>query len=205
MIIHDVEQNSEEWLAIRSGIPTASEFKKLVTTKGVRSKTLDTYCLTLAAEVFSGGDLDGWEGNYHTDRGHGLEPEAIESYEFINDCSVEKVGFVTNDEKTAGCSPDGVVGDEGLLEIKCLKAENHVKNILNYKVTGRCPSDYIQQVQGQMFVCERDWCDLFFYHPKLPALIIRVNKDDDFHASLNTHIAEVLQLRDSTLKKLNEM
>src|SRR3546814_2809936 len=81
--------------------------------------------------------------------------------------------FVTDYAETMGCSPDGLVGDDGMVEVKCLKAENHIKAILYHASKGHCPPDYVQQTQGQLLICERQWCDLVFYHPDLPLLAIR--------------------------------
>ncbi len=75
---HDVEQGSEEWYALRAGKPTASEFSKLITSKGEPSKSAATYAITLAIEAYAGGPVDAWEGNAHTERGKNLEAEAID-------------------------------------------------------------------------------------------------------------------------------
>ena len=205
MIIHDVEQNTPEWLLLRAGIPTASAFSKLVTTAGKLSTSLEVYAQTLAANKYANGEVEGFEGNKWTERGHDLEPEAASSYEFVNDVVTEKIGFVTNDDETIGCSPDRFVGKKGLVEIKCLKAENHVAAILYYKKNGVAPVKHFQQVQGQMMICERKWCDLVFYHPTLPLLVIRQNIDGVFIGKLLDAITEVTFRRDEIIKVMDEI
>ena len=196
MKIHDCEQRTEEWHRLRAGVPTASEFSKLVTSKGEPSKSMEKYAVTLAAEVMAGGPVDAWQGNAHTERGAILEPEAISLYEFVHGATVEPVGFVTSDCGRWGCSPDGLVGDDGMVEVKCLKAENHIEAVLYYEKNERPQTTYIQQTQGQMYICERQWCDLIFYHPVLPLLVIRETPILDVVAGLVTQLADVLQERD---------
>lgn len=205
MRVHNVEQRSPEWYAARCGIPTASEFSSLVTSKGEPSKTLPRYAKTLAAEKFSGRTLDAWEGNQWTERGKELEAEAIRLYEFAHDFTVSPVGFVTTDDGNAGCSPDGLVGDDGLVEIKCLKAENHIEAILYYQKNGRCQTDYVQQTQGQIWIAERKWCDLLFYHPVLPLLVIRQTPDTAIHAALASGVRAVIKERDAILDALKSI
>lgn len=200
MIIHDVEQNSEEWLKLRAGIPTASEFSKLVDSKGKKSATFEKYAMTLAAEKIAGSDVDGFEGNSWTERGHELEPDAVKSYEFLKDVEAVKAGFITNNKQTMGCSVDRLIGDDGLLEIKCLKATTLIETMLYFKKNSRAQPKYFQQVQGQMMVAGRKWCDLYFYHPKLPPLCIRQYPDDSFQNSLLKTIAEVGDRRDAIIK-----
>lgn len=202
MKIHEVEQRSPEWYALRLGKPTASEFSKLVTSKGERSKSADGYALTLAAELYAGAPLDGWEGNAWTERGREIEGTALAFYAFMRDAEVRAVGFVTDEAGTIGCSPDGLIGDDGLVEVKCLKAENHVKAILYYQEHGRCQPDYVQQSQGQMMICERKWCDLIFYHPNLPMLVVRQTPFKPVVAGLREAIDAVIVERDRALAAL---
>ena len=193
MRIHDVEQRSDEWYRLRAGMPTASEFSKIVTSTGQPSKSAATYALTLAAELFAGRPIDAWEGNAWTERGREMEARGIELYEFTRDIDTVPVGFVTVDDGTIGCSPDGFVNDDGMIEVKCLKAENHVKAILYYQKHERCPPDYIQQAQGQMMICERKWCDIVFYHPELPLLVIGMEPNLDVQAGLLAGIPSPLR------------
>lgn len=205
MIAHDdIEQRTPAWFALRVGKPTASEFSKIVTSKGEPSKSASAYALTLAAELFAGKTVDAWEGNSHTERGRELEAAALERYEFTRDVEVRRVGFVTTDDGVTGCSPDGLIGDDGLAEVKALKAENHIKAILYFRKHGRCPTDYVQQTQGQLMICGRAWCDLIFYHPELPMLVIRQEPLRDFHRILDAGVRDVIAERDAVLAVLRD-
>lgn len=205
MIVHSVLQGSPEWYTVRAGLPTASNFSMLITSTGEPSKSLPEYAITLAAEKYSGRPVDAWEGNGYTERGKLLEPDAKSLYSFVQNCEIEPVGFVTDDLLTFGCSPDGFIGDDGLAEFKCLKAENHIKKaILYYRKHGRCHPDYVQQTQGQMLVCERQWCDLIFYNPELPMLTIRQERDEKLIESLKTHIALVIAERDRIFSEIEK-
>jgi putative phage-type endonuclease len=196
MIIHDVEQRSEEWYRLRAGKPTASECNRMITTTGLVSKSLSGYAMTLACETFAGQPVDAWEGNQWTERGRAMEDEAIRLYEFATDSTVEKIGFVTTDDGIMGCSPDGFVGDDGMIEIKCLKAERHADVILYYGRNRRAPADYIVQAQAQMLVCERAWCDLVFYHPILPLLVIRQAPDPHLRNNIRNVLPGLCRERD---------
>lgn len=205
MIIHDCEQGTPEWNALRLGLPTASMFSKLLTTKGEPSKSANEYAISLAGEVYANKpELDAWGGNSYTERGKELEDQAIALYEFDRDVTVERVGFVTDDVGDAGCSPDGLVNDDGMVEVKCLKAENHIKAILFHKKNGRCPSTYVLQTQGQLMICERQWSDLIFFHPDLPLLVIRQLPDGNLQSALTGQIQAVRKERDAVLATLHE-
>ena len=204
MIIHNVEQRSLDWYTLRLGLPTASNFAKIITSTGEPSESASGYALTLAAELFAGKPLDSWEGNAWTERGLEMEKEAILLYEFINNVETTRVGFVKDDKLGAGCSPDRIIGMDGLIEVKSLKAENHIKAIFYYRRHGKCPPDYIQQTQGQMMICERKWCDVVFYHPDLPLLTIRENRDSVFQATLSQLIPPLLKERDTILKAIQD-
>lgn len=202
MITHDVKQRSEEWYALRLGMPTASEFSKIVTSTGAESKSRSGYAATLAAEKYAGGSVDTWGGNVHLERGKMLEEDAIARYEFVNGVAVNPVGFVTDDAKTCGCSPDGLIGDTGSIEVKCLKAENHIAAMIYFSKSGTLPTDYIQQTQGQMWIAGRLWADVVFYHPVLPMLTIRVEPNFDIIAGLSSGIKAVCAERDGIVQML---
>lgn len=202
MIIHECLQGSPEWFALRVGIPSASGFARMVTGTGAVSKSLHGYARELAAELFVGKSLDAFDGNTWMDRGKEKEADAVSLYEFTNDLAVLRVGFVTNDAKTAGCSPDGLVGDDGGLEIKCLKAESHLEVVEYHKKHGICPPKYYPQVQGSLLVSERKWWDQMFYHPDLPPLVVRNVPDLEWQAKLRSAVAEVIQERDRVLENM---
>lgn len=194
MQIHNCEQNSSEWYDLRSGRPTASEFKKIITGTGKASTQAADYAALLAAELYAGGQLERWEGNQWTERGHELEPEAKAAYTMLTTVQIEQVGFVTND--IAGCSPDGLVGEQGLFEGKCLSPHKHVLALDYFHRNGKPQPDYIPQCQGQIWITERAWADLFFYHPQLPTLQIRVHRDQAYIDTLAGLVSDVIVKRD---------
>lgn len=202
MIIHNIEQRTPEWHALRAGKPTASEFSRIVTSVGEPSKQAAGYAMALAAELFTGKRSDAFEGNEWTERGRELEASALRFYTFARETDIEPVGFITDDDATMGCSPDGLVGEDGMVEIKCLKAETHIKAILYHQKHGRCPPDYVQQTQGQIMIAGRQWCDLFFYHPDLPPLIVRQLPDAKLNEALSRDIPLLLKERDAILAAL---
>lgn len=202
MQIHTMEQGTDEWFAARCGVPTASEFSKLITGTGKASDQMADYAALLAAELYAGSQLERWEGNAWTERGHELEDAARADYEFLRDVEVEIVGFVTN--HGAGASPDGFVGDEGLHEIKCLSPQKHVGVLAYHKKNGTVPAQYIPQLQGQIWVCERAWADITFYHPNLPGLTVRVDRDGGYITSLEKRVVLCLQRRDELVSTIRE-
>lgn len=202
MKIHNLEQRTPEWFALRLGKPTASNFKLLITSTGKPSKSIDRYAAQLAGEAYAGTKLDDWEGNQWTERGSELEEAAKAEYSLMTGDSVIVPGFVTNDSEEFGCSPDGFVG-ENLVEIKTLKPDNHVITVTKeYK---NCPADYKAQVMGQIYICEMDYCDLFFYNPMLPNRTIRVHRDQKFIDALVDQIEICLQLKEEYFQKLKKI
>lgn len=201
MEILDLEQGSEEWLAVRAGLPTASNFAKMITSTGALSKSIDGYATTLAAEMYAGKPLNEFEATPWMERGNELEQRAADNYSVMFDCDLQTVGFVKDGDW--GCSPDRFVGDDGLVEIKCLKAENHIDAIMYHKKHGKIPTKYVQQVQGQMLICQRKWCDLVFYHPDLPLLTIRTTPEAKVVNGLIEARHKVIEMRDDILDTLN--
>lgn len=202
MQIHDVDQNSDEWYSLRCGVPTASEFSNIITSAGAPSKSLRPYAAQLAADAFAGMPLERWQGNQWTDRGHELEDRARAAYELAHGVDAVRVGFVTN--YGAGASPDSLVGDAGACEIKCLSPKHHVLALAYVRKHGRCPTDYVAQCHGQILICERQWVDLWFWHPELPSVAVRVERDDEFQASLRKQIQAVIAERDQFMTILQE-
>lgn len=174
-------QNSETWHALRAGLPTASEFHTILAKGkgGGESKTRRTYLYKLAAEVITGEVSQTFVGNVHTERGHELEPEARERYAFINDIEPTQVGFIRRGP--VGCSPDSLLGEHGILEIKTRLP--HLQ--LELLETRELPSEHKAQCQGLLWVSGRRWLDYFSYSsPKLPHVQIRVERDPAYIAGL---------------------
>ncbi len=172
------DQNSEDWLRARLGIPTASRFKDVLA-KG-EGKTRRRYMLDLAGEILTGE----WTENYsnlHMERGKIMEDEARDLYVFMKDAEPEKVGFIRRG--ITGCSPDSIVGD-GLLEIKTKLPALQLECLLSDRV----PSEHTAQLQGELWVCEREWVDFVSYWPKLPLFVKRVFRDEDYIKNLASEV-----------------
>lgn len=162
------------------------------------------YAIQLAADLYAGEPVDRWEGNKWTERGHEIEDAARAYYEnSFPDRLVTRVGFVTNDDGTAGASPDSLVDADGLLEIKCLSAVRHIKVMAYVEKHHHAPSDYIAQPQGQIYICEREWCDLLFYHPELPAIVLTQRPDGKIVLNLQLQIGSCITERDKIIDMLN--
>ena len=199
MRLIECEQGSEEWLKARLGVPSASNFSKLITMKGAVSTQAKAYIDALVAEAITG------ESTYVkvTDamqRGTELEPYARDRYVYETGNSVEEVGFCLHDEYQAGASPDGLVGDDGGLEIKCPLGGTMV----SYLRGGRLPSKYYQQVQGCLYITGRKWWDFMAYHPDMKTLIVRVERDEAFIACLDDTLRKAVEEIDKLVKEYSE-
>ena len=197
MRILECEQGSDEWLQARLGIPTASCFGKLITSQGKKSTQMDSYLNTLVAETLMGKPSESFSSEW-MDRGTELEPEGRAWYEFQMNCDVEQVGFVLRDDGLVGGSPDGLTPDGGL-ELKCPKAETHV----SYLRADKTPTTYFAQVQGCMWLCEREQWDFVSYHPDMPKLHITVARDSRFIATLESLVDELLTKKQEILDELS--
>ena len=198
LIILDCEQNSESWFEARRGIPTASEFSTIIAkgrTKGEPSVTRRKYLLTLAGQILTGEVVKAWEGNEHTERGHALEDEARQLYAFQRDADPQLVGFMRRGR--VGASPDSMVGDSGLVEIKTKLP--HIQ--LDVLENDRLPPEHVAQVQGQLLVSGREYCDFVSYWPKLPLFVKRVERDEPYIAMLSQAIDDFLGELDAIVAK----
>jgi len=174
-IYDTLEQGSPEWLQARCGILTASVIGKLITPtlKVADNDTARNIIATLAAERIT-GDVDYVHPTFDMLRGHDDEPVARALYaEHFHD--VAEVGFIIREEPTyrLGYSPDGVVGDHGLLEIKSRRPKVHVQTVL----ADRPPAENVAQLQAGLFVTGRKWIDYCSYSPGLPMWVQRVYPD----------------------------
>ena len=202
MIILNVAQGSPEWFAARAGIPTASNFDKIVTSKGERSAQAQKYLYQLAGERLAGEPSETYQNGAML-RGKELEPIARSAYSFITDNVVEEVGFCLEEGERYGCSPDGLIGDyerNGLIEIKCPTLPVAVE----YLDKGGLPTTYFQQVQGQLLVTGCEWCDFFSYYPGLPPLLVRVGRDEKFLKALQTELAAFCDELDALTERLRQ-
>lgn len=198
MKIISAEQGTPEWLFARCGIPSASNFDKILDTSGKPSKQRTKYLFQLAGERVTGKVEETYQ-NATMLRGKEMEAEARQFYELTNGVMVEQVGFcITEGKVVYGASPDGMVGTEGLLEIKCPLIYTHV----GYLLVGALPSDYIQQVQGQLLVTGREWCDFVSYYPGLKPLVVRVEPDKKLQKALAVELELFCKELDEIAEKI---
>lgn len=189
MIIHNCEQRSDDWFAIKKGKFSASD----ANTIQALGKGLDSLVYKKVAELLA----DEVEESYTSpDMERGVESEdlARTAYEIETGNKVEQVGFVELDEHT-GCSPDGLVGEDGLVEIKCQRGYKYIE----IAHTKQIEKGYLDQMQMQMMITGRKWCDYVCFNEHMPKpLIIRVDADPEVHAKIKRGLAE-------GVKKLKEI
>ena len=202
MKILNLEQGSDEWFRARLGVATASNFSKIITSTGSASSTLNDYALTLAAETLLETPDEAYK-NADMERGNDLEPVARQYYEEYNFCEVKEVGFIVSDCGNYGYSSDGLVGSDGLIEIKCPKAKNHVQ----YMADKKCPTQYLAQIQGGLMVSGRKWCDFVSFHPDFigykKLFVVRVFRDEEFIVKLKRMISKLVLKKNEILNKIN--
>ena len=190
MIHHRVIQGSQEWLRLRMGKPTASEFDRIITAvkaEPTKGEARRKYMLTLLCELI----LDAPRDQITTaamDHGHEWESKARAAYEMMEGREVELCGFCTDEDGEYGASPDGFVGEEGAIEIKSPdKPEIHCGYLMDPKTL---VAAYRVQTQGQLYVTGRKWTDLISYFGGMPMVTVRVEPDPEFQVKL----AEALRL-----------
>ena len=190
--IFNCEQGTPEWFEARRGIPTASRFSDILA-KG-QGITRRKYLLTLAGEAITGEVAESYS-NAHMERGHAMEADARNLYAFAQDVEPELVGFMRRGR--AGASPDSLVGTDGLLEIKS-KLPHLLLDVLD---KGKLPSEHVAQVQGQLWVSGRQFCDFVAYWPKLPLFCIRVERDEKYIETLAQAVADFVGELDTYIKR----
>tara|TARA_R110000772_G_scaffold266886_1_gene389967 strand:- start:838 stop:1464 length:627 start_codon:yes stop_codon:yes gene_type:complete len=198
-IIETCEQGSEEWLSLRLGKITASRVKDVLT-KGrgtSQSKTAESYMMELIAEILTGNSKPFFE-NDAMRWGTETEPQARAMYAVNNDfVDIKEVAFVEHNEQV-GISPDGLVGDRGLLEIKCPNTTTQLKRALSDDYS----ADYKAQIQMQLWVTEREWCDFLSFDPRLECdagyLQQRVYRDEEYIEEMKVKVYAFVE-------KMNEL
>lgn len=196
MIFHNVEQNTEAWLMLRVGIPTASDFERILTPKKFeRSRQADDYMFRKIAEWINGKPI--YEEQYQSrymEHGVEYEDKAVAAYETLMEVETAAGGFWTIDSGMAGCSPDRMVGDDGILEIKCPALSKQVKAFFL-----GVEADHLCQLMGQLWITGRQWVDVYSYEPRLMLPPKRVARDEKFISKLaeavNEFIDEMLRRR----------
>jgi putative phage-type endonuclease len=205
VILHDVEQGTDEWKRLRLGKVTASRIcDVLARTKSGWGASRAQYAAQLVCERLTGCIQDGFT-NAAMQWGTATEPEARRAYEFFADRDVQQIGFI--DHPTidwSGCSPDGLVGTDGMVEIKCPTSATHIDTLL----TGNFADKYVKQALWQLACTGRDWVDLASYDPRLPErmrlFVKRVERDRDGITEIETAVVEFLTEIERTVAQLIE-
>lgn len=196
MRVSNHTQGSDEWLESRLGRPTASNFGKLITPTGKPSASAEGYINELIAQRIT-GEIPEFFKSEAMERGNELEPHAKASYEFTEDVEVVEVGLCLHDEFECGASPDGLIGEDGGIEIKCPLPHTHVA----YLRAGEVPSKYIPQIQGCMWITGREWWDFMSYHPAMEDLIVRVHRDEAYIKKLSAAVISAVEIIETESKK----
>ena len=202
-IIETCEQGSAEWLSLRLGKVTASKVSDVLS-KGrgsAPSKMSETYMIELIAEVLTGNSKPFFE-NDAMRWGTETEPQARAMYAVNNDfVDVKEVAFVEHNEQV-GISPDGLIGDKGLLEIKCPNTTTQLKRALSDDYS----ADYKAQIQMQLWVTEREWCDFLSFDPRLDCeagyLQQRVFRDEEYIEEMKTKVYAFVEKMNEIIEQL---
>jgi putative phage-type endonuclease len=188
-----MEQRTEEWYQARLGKVTASRVADvLAKIKTGESASRKNYKMELVVQRLTGQPGESFT-NAAMEWGTATEPQARMAYEAHTGSFVEEKGFIDHPTiEGFGCSPDGLVGDDGLIEIKCMNTANHVETIIECKP----PSRYIPQMQCQMAVTGRQWCDFVAFDPRLPEdlqlLVVRVDRDQEYIDQMEVEVKQFL-------------
>ncbi len=197
-IIKDIKQGTNEWLDLRLGYITSSNFQKVLS-KG--SVTRKAYLYQLTAELISNEKEESYTNKY-MEWGIETESQARSMYELVTNSVVEEVAFIYHEKLRAGCSPDGLVGDDGMIEIKCPKSTTQIETILKDRV----PSKYIAQIQGQLWISGREWVDFISFDPrlndKISFYVKRVVRDE---AYINELECSIKIFQDELLEIINNL
>jgi len=186
-------QRTAEWMQQRCGKVTASRVADvLAKVKTGESASRKNYKMELVVQRLTGQPGESFT-NAAMEWGTATEPQARMAYEAHTGSFVEEKGFIDHPTiEGFGCSPDGLVGDDGLIEIKCMNTANHVETIIE----GKPPSRYIPQMQCQMAVTGRQWCDFVAFDPRLPEdlqlLVVRVDRDQEYIDQMEVEVKQFL-------------
>ncbi len=201
--MHDIEQGSAEWHALRCGKVTASRVHDLMATRkdGKPSASRANYLAELVAERLTGIPAERYT-NASMSWGHEQESAARAAYAMLYE-PVQTVGFVPHPAiADSGASPDGLVGSDGLVEIKCPNVATHIETLLG----GAIAADYADQMQWQMACTGRQWCDFISFDPRMPGAmqlhVVRVKRDGARISELETAVALFLTEVDTKVEAL---
>lgn len=201
--MNNIVQGTEEWFAARAGKVTASRIADvLATIKSGESAARRNYRTQLVCERLT-GKIEETFSNSHMERGIALEPYAREAYELQTGSIVEQVGFIDHPAiQMSGASPDGLVGSDGSIEIKCPTPANHIEYLLGKEP----PSKYKPQMTWQMLCAERQWVDFVSYCPEMPAhlqlFVVRFVPEAEYSVTVAQEVIKFLAEVDETIAKL---
>lgn len=198
-----MEQKSPEWFAARLGKATGSRIAEIVAkTKSGDSASRGNYMAQLVIERLTNKQEESYSNDF-MDWGNLQEPFARAAYEAATNVLVDEVGMITHPRiEMSGASPDGLVGDDGLVEIKCPKTATHIETLLSKTVPGK----YNIQMQWQMACTDRSWCDFVSFDPRMPdglqMFLKRVHRDDALIKTLEDEVIKFLKEVDAKLEQL---
>ena len=183
---YDIEQGTESWFDIRLGKFGASKAAELLMTSSTAG-----YNNLINEKVYQRitGEFPESYSNEWMTRGLELEDEALKAFEFSTFTKIKKVGYVEYDE-FCGCSPDGLIEDDGLIQVKCPKFSTHIDYLLNKKV----PGNYYKQCQYELFITDRKYNIFFSYHPKLKPVIFKLERDEKLISEIQIKLKQAIQL-----------
>ena len=199
-----MEQRSEEWFQARLGLVTASRVADvLAKIKSGESASRRNYKIQLVSERLTGERQESYINQAMQD---GIDREQFARDRYVQQfVEVEEVGFVKHPTLEAGASPDGMVGDDGILEIKCPMGSTHTETLMTQDI----PSKYVPQVQFQLLVTGRKWCDFVSYHPMFPKhlqiFVKRIEADLVYQKELEVEVKQFLKEVDDVINKLKEI
>lgn len=198
-----MNQGTAEWLTARAGLITASRIADLMAkTKTGESASRANYRGQLVAERLTGKPQESFT-NAAMQWGTDQEPMARSAYEIAHGEMIEQVGLILHSSiPLTGASPDGLIGDKGLIEIKCPNTSTHI----DYAVSGKPPTKYLLQMLWQMECTGREWCDFVSYDPRMPEdmqlFIVRVNRDEK---RISEICEEVMKLNAEIEEQINQL
>lgn len=181
LIIHDMDQGGDDWRRARMGKPTASEFSTILA-KGVGggdSKTRRLYMMKLVGEIITGEPMENYV-SATMERGKEWEAEARDRYALLTDTEPKLVGFIEDTDLRCGCSPDALIGENGLLEIKSAAPHILVEKI----VKADFPPEHKAQVQGGLWLAQREWADILIHARGMKAFVQRTHRDEAYIKAL---------------------
>jgi putative phage-type endonuclease len=199
----EIAQGTDEWKALRLGRVTASRVADVMAkTKTGYSASRDAYMAQLICERLTGQVAESFK-NAAMIHGTETEPLARAAYETFKDVLVDEVAFIEHPTiPMSGASPDGMIGDDGLVEIKSPQTNTHIEVLLSKKVPGK----YITQIQWQLACTGRKWCDFVSFDPRMPEdlqlFVTRVERDDEKIAELEAGVIEFLNEVDQKIATL---